>query len=141
VLTLLYGTIGALVLALFIQSMPFGVQLLKTSLGQVSYELEQAARMCGAGWLLTYRRIVLPLIAPMLVSVAVLTFISVLRDISTTVLLAGASTRPLSLLMLEFARGGNMEAASVVGLILSVLAVLTALLARRLGLQSRSEVA
>ncbi|HLY63944.1 MAG TPA: hypothetical protein VKU60_00300 [Chloroflexota bacterium] len=72
---------------------------------------------------------------------AVLTFISVLRDISTTVLLAGASTRPLSLLMLEFARGGNMEAASVVGLILSVLAILTALLARRLGLQSNSEVA
>ena len=99
------------------------------------------ARVCGAGWLLTYRRVVLPLIAPMLISVAVLTFIAVLRDISTTVLLAGASTRPLSLLMLEFARGGNMESACVVGLILSVLAIAVALFARRLGLQYRSEVA
>ena len=42
---------------------------------------------------------------------------------------------------LEFARGGNMEAASVVGLILSVLAIVVALLARRLGLQDRSGVA
>ena len=83
----------------------------------------------------------MPLIAPMLISVAVLTFIAVLRDISTTVLLAGASTRPLSLLMLEFARGGNMESACVVGLILSVLAIAVALFARRLGLQYRSEVA
>src|SRR5712692_4552596 len=140
-LTLLYGTMGALVLALLIQSMPFGVQLLRTALGQVSTELEQAARACGASWILTYRRVVLPLIAPMLISVAVLTFIGVLRDISTTVLLAGASTRPLALLMLEFARGGNMEAASVVGLILSILAILVALFARRLGLQFRSEVA
>jgi len=140
-LTLLYGTMGALILALLIQSMPFGVQLLRTALGQVSNELEQAARVCGAGWLLTYRRVVLPLIAPMLISVAVLTFIAVLRDISTTVLLPGASTRPLSLLMLEFARGGNMESACVVGLILSVLAIAVALFARRLGLQYRSEVA
>lgn len=140
-LTLLYGTMGALVLALLVQSMPFGVQLLRTALGQVSNELELAARVCGAGWLHTYRKIVLPLIAPMLVSVAILTFIAVLRDISTTVLLAGASTRPLSLLMLEFARGGNMEAASCVGLILSLLAIGVALLARRIGRQYRTEVA
>ncbi|HLY67758.1 MAG TPA: hypothetical protein VKU60_19625, partial [Chloroflexota bacterium] len=72
---------------------------------------------------------------------AVLTFIGVLRDISTTVLLAGASTRPLSLLMLEFARGGGMESAAVVGLVLTALAILVALLARRLGLQFRAEVA
>jgi iron(III) transport system permease protein len=138
VLTLFYGTMGALVLALLIQNMPFGVQLLRTALGQVSTELEEAARMSGASWLATYRLIILPLMAPMLVSVGVLTFVVVLRDISTSVLLAGPSTRPLSLLMLEFARGSSMEAATVVGLLLSALAIVVALLARRLGLQFRA---
>ncbi len=82
----------------------------------------------------------LPLVAPMLVSIFVLTFINVLRDISTSVLLASATTRPLSLLMLEFARGGNLEPASVVGVLLTLLAVSVALAARKLGLRLGAEV-
>jgi iron(III) transport system permease protein len=137
----LYGTMGALILALLIQSMPFGVQMLKTSFAQVAAELEQASRVCGAGWLTTYRRVMMPLVAPMLVSIFILVFIAVLRDISTSVLLAGACTRPLSLLMLEFARGGNLESAAVVGVILAAMAVGVALGARKLGLRLGSEAA
>jgi iron(III) transport system permease protein len=137
----LYGTMGALILALWIQSMPFGVQMLKTSFGQIAAELEQASRVCGAGWLTTYRRVMLPLVAPMLVSIFILVFITVLRDISTSVLLAGATTRPLSLLMLEFARGGNLESAAVVGVILAAMAIIVALIARKLGLRLGSEAA
>jgi iron(III) transport system permease protein len=83
----------------------------------------------------------LPLVAPMLVSIFILVFITVLRDISTSVLLASATTRPLSLLMLEFARGGNLESAAVVGVILAALAVGVALVARKLGLRLGSEAA
>jgi iron(III) transport system permease protein len=140
-LRLLYGTMAALILALLIQNMPFGTQMLRTSFSQLAAELEESSRVCGAGWIPTYVRIMLPLVAPMLVSIFVVTFISVVRDISTTALLASAQTRPLSLLMLEFARGGNLESASVVGVILSVLGVLVALVARRLGLRLGSESA
>jgi iron(III) transport system permease protein len=135
----LYGSMGALVLALTIQNMPLGTQMMRSAFVQVGAELEQASRVSGAGWVTTYRRIMLPLVAPMLASIAVLTFVAALRDISTTVLLATASTRPLSLLMLEFARGGGLEPASVVGVILSALSVVVALLARRLGVRLRSE--
>lgn len=138
---ILYGTIGAMILALLIQSMPFGTQMLKTSFAQIAVELEQSSRVCGASWLRTYRQIMLPLVAPMLVSIFVLTFIGVIRDISTTVLLASATTRPLSLLMLEYARGGNMEAGSVVGVILAAMAIGVALVARKLGLRLGSEAA
>ena len=139
VVNLLYGTMGALVLALVIQSMPIGTQMLKTSFGQVGDELEQASTVSGAGWLMTYRRIMLPLIAPMLVSIFVLTFISSLRDISTTILLAGSRTRPLSLLMMEFATAGTLEPAAAIGVILSAIAIGVALVARRLGLRVLSE--
>jgi iron(III) transport system permease protein len=139
VVNLLYGTMGALVLALVIQSMPIGTQMLRTSFGQVGDELEQASTVSGAGWLMTYRRIMLPLIAPMLVSIFVLTFISSLRDISTTILLAGSRTRPLSLLMMEFATAGTLEPAAAIGVILSAIAIVVALVARRLGLRVLSE--
>ena len=139
VVNLLYGTMGALVLALVIQSMPIGTQMLRTSFGQVGDGLEQASTVSGAGWLMTYRRIMLPLIAPMLVSIFVLTFISSLRDISTTILLAGSHTRPLSLLMMEFATAGTLEPAAAIGVILSAIAIGVALIARRLGLRVLSE--
>lgn len=139
VVNFLYGTMGALVLALVIQSMPIGTQMLRTSFGQVGDELEQASTVSGAGWLMTYRRIMLPLIAPMLVSIFVLTFISSLRDISATILLAGSRTRPLSLLMMEFATAGTLEPAAAIGVILSAIAIGVALIARRLGLRVLSE--
>jgi len=139
VVNLLYGTMGALVLALVIQSMPIGTQMLRTSFGQVGDELEQASTVSGAGWLMTYRRIMLPLIAPMLVSIFVLTFISSLIDISTTILLAGARTRPLSLLMMEFATAGTLEPAAATGVILSAIAIGVSLIARRLGLRVLSQ--
>jgi iron(III) transport system permease protein len=135
IVKLLYGTMGAMVLALVIQNMPIGTQMLKTSFTQVGDELEQASTVCGARWLTTYRRVMLPLIAPMLVSIFALTFISSLRDISTTVLLAGSRTRPLSLLMMEFATAGTLEPAAAIGVMLSAIAICVALVARRLGLR------
>jgi iron(III) transport system permease protein len=132
---LLYGTMGALVLALIIQSMPIGTQMLRAAFGQIGLELEQSSRVCGAGWFTTYRQIMLPLIAPMLISIGILVFMGAIRDISTTVLLAGAATQPLSLLMLQFASGGQQESAAVVGIVLSVIAVLLALAVRGLRLR------
>ncbi len=137
-LHVLYGTIGALILVLIVQSMPLGTQMLKTSFAQVSDELEQSSFVCGAGWLTTYRRILLPLVAPMLMSIFILTFMQALRDISSTVLLASARTRPLSLLMMEFANAGRFESAAVVGVLLSAMAIAMTLILGRLGLQRLS---
>ncbi len=135
VLNVIYGSFWALILALAIKEMPIGTHMMKTSFSQVSPELEQASRVSGAGWTTTYLRITLPLIAPMLVSIFVLTFIATLRDISTSILLASASTRPLSLLMIEFSMAGEMEAAAVIGVVISLMAIVVAFVARRFGLR------
>jgi iron(III) transport system permease protein len=71
---------------------------------------------------------------PMLVSIFVLVFLSAMRDISTTILLVRPSTRPLSVLMLEYATSSSLEAAAVVGVVISSLVVVVALVARRIGL-------
>ncbi|HLY64029.1 MAG TPA: ABC transporter permease subunit, partial [Chloroflexota bacterium] len=131
----LYGTVGGLILALLVKEMPLSTQMMRTSFLQISEELEQAARICGASWLAAYRRVMLPIVAPMAVSIFMLLLIDSLRDISTTILLASPSARPLPILMMELATSGNLEGAAVVATIISFLAVAIALLARRVGLR------
>jgi iron(III) transport system permease protein len=134
VLGWLYGGVGALLFALIIKELPLGVNLSSVAFVQISTELEEAARTCGASWWTTYRRVMLPLIAPALVGLFAITFIGALRDISTTVLLATPGTRTLSLLMFELSMAGNLESAAIVGLIITALALGVALVARRVGL-------
>ncbi len=129
----LYGTVIPLVLALLIKELPIGVQLLRNSLGQVSGQLEEAARISGAGFTATFRRVTLPLIAPMLVSVFLLIFAGTIRDISTVVLIATPGLRTLSLLMFDFAVGGRFESASVVGILIAVLSLVITVIAFRIG--------
>ncbi|HLY64069.1 MAG TPA: ABC transporter permease subunit, partial [Chloroflexota bacterium] len=130
----LYGSHVVLILALTLSGMTLGVQLSKATLVQLGSELEEAARVTGGSWLLTYRRIVVPLIAPVLVTVAILSFVQTSRNISSVVLLATSTTRPLSLLQLDYMTQGQYEAGGVVGVIVVLLTISIALVARRFGL-------
>ncbi len=129
----LYGTIWVLILAMVIKSMPLGVQLTKSVLLQLGDDLEEASRIAGASWFATARRVVLPLLAPTLITVAVVGFMSSARDISTIVLLGSAQSRTLALLSLDFAYGGQFEKATVVSVLTVILVVVAALIARALG--------
>jgi iron(III) transport system permease protein len=130
VLSPFYGTFGGLILVLLVKEMPIGVHMIKTAFNQIDQELEQAAEVCGAGWLGIYWRILIPLIAPMLVTVSLIVFMAAMRDISAIVLLSTASTRTLSLLMLEYSMGGQMESASIIGFLLSGFGIMITLICR-----------
>ena len=134
-LTPFYGTIGILVLAISVSQLPLGVSMMKTSVVQIGIELEQASQVCGARRFHTFRRIVLPLMKPMLISMFVLVTIAGIRDVSTVLLLAQPSSLPLSVLMLEYANNGDVEPAAVIGVVTSALIIAIAIAARRFGLQ------
>ena len=134
-LTPLYGSIFVLVIAIAVAQLPLGVSMMKTSVVQIAPELEHASRVCGAGWWRTFRKIDLPLMKPMLISIFVLVAIAGIRDVSTVLLLAQPSSLPLSVLMLEYANNGDVEPAAVVGVFTSILVIAVAIAARRFGLQ------
>ncbi|HEX9444341.1 MAG TPA: ABC transporter permease subunit, partial [Candidatus Binatia bacterium] len=129
----IYGSVYILMIAMVIKSMPFGVQLTKSVLVQLSNDLEEASRICGGGWFYTYRRVLFPLLLPALITVALVGFISAARDISTVVLLGTGRSRTLSLLMLDFAAGAEFEKATVIAVIIVALVVAAALFTRALG--------
>ncbi|MGH7817629.1 MAG: ABC transporter permease, partial [Candidatus Binatia bacterium] len=132
--SLFYGSMFPVILVLVIKEMPIGTHMMKAALGQVSRDLEEASLVCGASRVATIRRVALPIIAPTLVSIFSIVFISAIRDISTTILLITARTRSLSVLMLEYSRGGQLEIASIIGVIIAAVAIAAAMLVRRLGL-------
>jgi len=129
----LYGSVYLLIIALFIKSMPFGVQSVKSVLVQLGPELEEAARISGGSWLQCYRRVLIPLLTPTFIVVGLLGFISAARDISTVVLLGSSQSRTMALLALDYAFGGQFERGAVVAFLTSLVVIVIALMAHVVG--------
>lgn len=136
-LTFLYGTIWALFLVVLIQGKTTGVNIMKTVFVQIGPDMEEAARVAGAGWIRTYFRIWLPLLMPTLALLAVFNFTSAAGTTAPIILLASRETMTLSLLALEFASPGinNREAASIISIFIIGITIVGALAVRALGLR------
>lgn len=135
-LRFLHGTLLILVIAIVMFSFPLGVQLLKSGLMQVNRELEEVSNVCGSGRLATQWRINVPLLAPMLIAVGLITFVTAVNEISGVVLLASTDMRTLSLLSLDYLTGTHTdrETAAVLTTIMTMLCVAVALFARSFGI-------
>lgn len=130
----LYGTIIGIALALAIQDSPVSTQAFKSGFMQLGQDLEEAARVTGASWFYTYRRILLPLVAPVAMTVAMLNFGSAMTTISIPVLLYSAQSRPLSILLLEYSFTGELERAAALGLLITIIICTMIIIGRRFGL-------
>ena len=135
---LLYGTVFLLGLAIVIKEMPLGTQIIKAAVQQVSSELEEASNTAGANWSDYFRRILLPLLKPTLISVAIIVFISAARDIPTVIFLSTHETRTLSLLMLDHIADANQEKAAVLGVFIVFLIFALLLVGKLLGFRRPS---
>ncbi len=133
----IYGTLIPLIIVVIIQGNTTGVQISKAFFFQMGADLEEQARVSGAGWLATYFKIWLRLMMPTLVLLAVMNFMYAATTTSSIILLAPRGTRTLSILALEFAAPGvNLrEAAGIVSLITLFMAVGMAVTARAFGLR------
>jgi iron(III) transport system permease protein len=131
----LYGTVWGIALALIIGDSPVTTQAFKAAFLQLGPDLEEAARVAGASWKYAYRRILLPLVAPVAAAVGLINFGSALTSISTPVLLYSAQSRPLSILLLEYSFAGELERGAALGLLITVFMCLMMLVGRKLGLQ------
>lgn len=135
VLNFLFGTIWALIIVVILQGNTYGVNIMKGVFVQVGADMEEAARVSGAGWIRTYFRIWLPLLMPTLTLLAVMNFVNAAGATSSIILLASRDTMTLSLLALELSSVAisNREAASIISIFIIVLTVAGALLVRALG--------
>lgn len=130
-----YGTTWGIALALMVSDSPVTTQAFRAGYLQLGADLEEAARVAGASWGYTYRRILLPLLAPIAGAIGLMNFGGALTSISTPVLLYSHQSRPLAILMLEYSVTGELERGAVLGLLITAMICVMMLLGRRLGLQ------
>jgi iron(III) transport system permease protein len=137
VLRMLYGGIALMVLAMVIAGMTLGTQILKNTIIQLGAALEEAARTCGASWWYGFRHIIVPILMPTLVLVGVINFIAASRDIASIALLASNTSKPLSLLQLDYMVDGRWEDAAVISVVVMLITTGAAFIARLFGLRLR----
>ncbi|HKF62493.1 MAG TPA: iron ABC transporter permease [Dongiaceae bacterium] len=92
----LYQTTGLLLLAYAILFLPLALVSVRSALVQAQPSLEDAGRALGLGRLAVIHRVVLPLAAPGLGAAGAMVFISVVTELTTTLLLAPIGTRTLA---------------------------------------------
>ena len=136
-LNLLYGTIWILFLVVIISGNTTGVNIMKGVFVQVGQDMEDAARVAGAGWVRTYFKIWIPLIMPMLVLLAVMNFTAAATATSSVILLASRDTWTLSILaLIQAGQGGEgREVASIISIFIVIISVTGALVVRTIGLR------
>ncbi|MEA5032935.1 MAG: iron ABC transporter permease [Sphaerochaeta sp.] len=114
------GTFTIIIISYMIRRTPYVYRSVVASLTQLDPTLEESSTIAGANWLYTFRRVSLPLILPGIISGSILTFSTLLQELSTTILLYGAKTRTVPIQIYSAVADGKMGEASALSVILLV---------------------
>ncbi len=133
----LYGTLFLMAIVVVVENTPTGMRITNGGMVQLGAELEESARISGAGWFQTVRRIVLPLLAPTLLSSWLLGFLAGTRALLIVMFLYLPSSRVLSLDIFERWQSIEWEEAAVLGVILTAITVIVAAIAQVVAARQR----
>jgi iron(III) transport system permease protein len=117
-----YQTLGMLVFAYMILFLPQAVGAIRASLLQVTPTVEEASRVLGSGPIATFRRVVLPLGRPGVVAGGSLVFLTCMKELPATLLLAPTGFGTLATRIWNATSEGFMARASGSALALVLLA-------------------
>ena len=106
------GTYTIIIIAYMVRRTPYVYRSVAASLTQLNPSLEEASTIAGAHWIYTFRRVSVPLILPGIISGSILTFSTLLQELSTTILLYGARTRTVPIQIYGAVADGKMGEAS-----------------------------
>lgn len=119
------GTYMIILIAFVIRRTPYVFRSVVASLSQLDETLEESSMIMGANWLYTFRRVTLPLILSGIIAGTILTFATLLQELSTTILLYSARTRTVPIRIFSAVQDGyfGQGAALSVMLLLTVFVV------------------
>jgi len=136
----LYNTPWIIFVAYVARYMAFSLKSNSAALEQVSDSLEEAGRACGATHFRALRDIVIPLIRPGMISAFFLIFLPALRELTTSVLLYGPTTRTIGVAIYALNEDGEtVRAAALAAVALVIIFVGEAAIRRSLARLQRQE--
>jgi len=128
----LYNTAWIIFVAYIARYMAFSLKSNSAALEQVHDSLEEAARACGATHWQSLRDIVLPLIKPGMVAAFFLIFLPALRELTTSVLLYGPTTRTIGVAIYALNEDGETVYAATLASVALVIIVVGQLVIKRI---------
>lgn len=129
----IYGTIFILLIAYVTRYMPYGMRYAVTSMQQISAELEESAQVSGASWWQTFRRVLVPLLAPGLMAGWIYILVVSFRELSSSILLYSPGNEVLSILIFEQYENGEFTVLSALGVVMVLTLVVLVTVAYKLG--------
>jgi sulfate/thiosulfate transport system permease protein len=121
------STRTAVFLALSFVTLPFVVRTTQPVLEALDRDVEEAAASLGASRLTTFRRVILPALAPAIAAGAALSFARAIGEYGSLVLLSGNlpnRTEVASVRILTYLENGNQSGAAVIAAILLLIALI-----------------
>jgi iron(III) transport system permease protein len=136
-----YGTLASIVVACFIRDIPYGMRYSYAGILQIHTELEEASAISGARQLGTFVRIVVPLVAPALVTCSLFVFLLTSRAVSLPILLVGPDSHVVAVTIFEMWQNGQITELAAMGIVWMVFMTFVSsafyVIAKRYGLTVR----
>lgn len=121
----LTGTMLIMVVAMAIRRSPYTIRSSVAILQQIPVATEEAAISLGASKLKTFFRITTPMMANGIISGAILSWVTILTELSASIMLYSAKTQTLTLTIYVLVSRGVDGAASAVATILMLFTILS----------------
>jgi iron(III) transport system permease protein len=138
---LLYGTLLAIIIASSVRFLPYGMRYSYAGILQIHKELEEASALSGARQATTFLRVVMPLVAPAMVTCWLFVFLVAVKAVSIPILLAGPNSRVVATTIFDLWENGVIGELSAMGMVwtlmMTMVSVTFSILARRYGLNVR----
>ena len=126
------GTMTIMILALVIRRLPYTIRSATATLMQISMSIEEAAISLGASKMKTFTRITVPMMANGIMSGAILSWVAIVTELSSSIILYNNKTITLTMSTYVAISRGNYGLAAAFAAILTVVTALSLLLYLRI---------
>lgn len=125
---ILTGTALIMIISFAVRRMPYTVRSSAAVLGNISSSIEEAAVSLGASEMTTFRKITIPMMAPGVLSGAIMSWVTIISELSSSIILYTNSTQTLTVSIYTEVIRGNYGNASAYATILTLTSVLSLLI-------------
>ena len=137
----LYGSLLSIIIASMVRYLPYGMRYSYAGILQIHSELEEASAMSGARQSTTFRRIVLPLVAPAMLTCWLFVFLVSVKAVSIPILLAGPKSQVVAITLFDMWENGITNELAALGMTWTAFMTMVSItfywLAKRYGLTLR----
>lgn len=126
------GTAAIIIISYIVRRMPYTLRSSASILRQINPSIEEASLSLGYGSLPTFFKVTMPVMVPGIVSGAILSWITLIQELSSTLMLYTSDTATLSVSLFQQVNRGAYGVASALSTMLVIIVIASMLLFFRL---------